>query len=528
MDFKIQKFLSSNSAVYLLIWVAGFALYFKSLFFGFSYLDDNVLVLNNLSFLQNILNVFPAFVTEVFHILHSSAAYYRPLLTISFMPEAMISGASPFFYHFINIAIHLVAACLVFKLLSKLKYSKTVSLILSVVFLVHPALTQAVSWIPGRNDSLLAVFAIACFIYFLDFLETEKFSSAVLTSIFYLLALFTKESAVMLPVACLIYVWFFSKEKIKNVLKDVLPGWIIFSLVWFFLRYIALFHDPLVISAKNAILGTFANLPGALQLLGKVFFPVNLSVLPIEQDTTLLWGILAFVVIFIFFIFQISGKTKSKKSLLMMFFGLIWFVLFLLPALLRIDTSDAADFIEHRLYVPIIGLLIFLAESNIWKILETKYKKIFLATCFLIIFLFIGVNFNYQNNFYSKISFWKDAAKNSPHSALAQKNLGAMYYLDGKLDLAKIYYNKALALNSAEPMVYNNLGLVDFNKGLYKDAEQEYLKEISINPYYDDVYFNLGLLYYKTGKIDKAKQEFQKTLQINPDYPNAKNILESL
>ena len=55
-----QDFLISNIQAYSLIWIAGFILYFKSIFFNFSYLDDNALILNNLPFLQNIGNIFNA------------------------------------------------------------------------------------------------------------------------------------------------------------------------------------------------------------------------------------------------------------------------------------------------------------------------------------------------------------------------------------------------------------------------------------------------------------------------------------
>lgn len=82
---------------YFLIFFLGFTFYLPSLFFDFSYFDDNVLVLDNLYFLKNLGNFFKAFQIEVFHIHNFSAAYYRPILTLSFMFDALISGKSPFF-----------------------------------------------------------------------------------------------------------------------------------------------------------------------------------------------------------------------------------------------------------------------------------------------------------------------------------------------------------------------------------------------------------------------------------------------
>lgn len=513
---KPQNFSISNTQAYLLIWTIGFALYFKSIFFGFTYLDDNVLILDNLPFLQNIFNIFSAFtkeVFEVFHILHSSAAYYRPLLTISFMPDAILGGQSPVIYHFTNIVIHLIAASLVFKLLAKLKYSNIVSLILSAIFLVHPALTQAVAWIPGRNDSLLAVFILSSFIFFIDFIEARKNISIFCSVFFFLLALFTKETAVILPFVCLLYI-FLKRFSVKYFLIKFGAWWAVSFIIFFLLRHIAL-KNPISMSSADIFLSVFSNLPAAIQLLGKIFFPFNLSVLPIIQDTTFIWGVLA--------VFFMAGLAIKNRSYLMLF-GLVWFAVFLLPSFIRSNPSIVADFIEHRLYLPIVGILIFLAESRLWQYLNKRY----LFFCAVLAIFFGILNFIHQNNFSNKMAFWKNAAITSPHSPLAQRNLGAMYYLEGQYDLAEEYCKKSLVLNKFEQMVHNNLGLIYANKGLFKEAEQEYLEELSFNPYYDNAHFNLGLLYYKMNRLEEAKKEWKKTLEINPDHRDAKQIMNAL
>lgn len=526
IETEPQKFSINNVYVYFSIWLLGFILYFKSIFFDFTYLDDNVLIADNLSFLKNIGNVFNAFSQEVFHILHSSAAYYRPLLTISFMPDAMLGGSSPAMYHLTNIIIHLVAASLVFKLLTKLKHSQTISLILSAIFLVHPVLTQAVAWIPGRNDSLLAVFILSSFIFFLDFLARGENKAVFWSVFFFLLALLTKETALILPAVCLLYV-FLRHFSVKDILTKFSFGWFMSFLTFFLLRFVAL-KNPISMSVKDMFLSVFLNSPAAIQLLGKVFFPFNLSVLPIIQDTTFIFGVLVIFVIIGFVTIQWKDKLTPRDSFYMMLFGLIWFLIFLLPSFIRPNPSITADFIEHRLYLPIIGLLIFLAESHLWRYLEHPRGKWYLGICILIVMSFCFLTFRHENNFFDKMAFWKNAAVTSPHSPLAQRNLGAMYYLDGKYDLAEEYYKKSLSLNKFEPMVHNNLGLIYANKELFPEAEREYLEELSFNPYYDNAHFNLGLLYYKIGKLEEAKKEWEKTLEINPDHGGVRQLIDAL
>jgi len=504
---------------YISIWLIGALLYFKSLFFDFTYLDDNVLVLNNLTFLQNLGNFFKAFTQEVFHIFHGSAAYYRPLLTVSFMPEAILGGSSPFWYHLANVIIHLIAASLVFKLFTKLKYSEIISLLFSIIFLVHPALTQAVAWIPGRNDSLLAVFILASFIYFLNFIEEKKLGSMIWSIFFFALALFTKETALVLPALCFFYLWL-RGFSMKSCLIKFGAGWLIAVLIWLPLRHIAL-QNPISMSGLDAIFSVWENVPATIQLLGKVFLPFNLSVLPIMQDTTFIWGFLALVFILVLIAFQ-------KDNYYMMLFGIIWFVLFLWPSFIRPDISGTADFIEHRLYLPIIGLMIFIAESGLGRYFGNLNSGWFLPAWLLVIVIFFGITFTHENNFSDRLIFWQNAASNSPHSSLAQKNLGAMYYLEKNYSLAGEYSQKALTLNSYEPMAHNNLGLIYASRGQFVQAENEYLKEISFNPLYDSAHYNLGLLYYKIGRLEDAKKQWEKTLEINPDYEDARQALNNL
>ena len=513
----------NNFRIYTTLCVVGAILYARTLLFGFTYLDDHVLILNNIQFLSDLGNMFKAFTHDVFFLENGTTAYYRPLLTISFMPEAMLGGALPFFYHLMNIGIHLIAACLVYVLGTKLKYSKRVSLLLAMIFLAHPILTQAVAWIPGRNDSLLAVFVLASFIYFLDFIAGGKRTYIIWSAVFFLLALLTKETAIVLPALYVGYLWLRGRLLTAATL-ELGALWLIAILIWLPLRITAM-TNPLPLSTNDVIFSFLQNLPATLQMLGKVFFPFNLSVLPILQDTTFAWGYIAVAIIALLALLQLKNARLSRSSYFMMLFGLAWFLLFLWPSFVRPDISGTADFVEHRLYLPIIGLLILLAESSLVRVLDEPAGEWFLQPWILTLVVFFGITFAHESAFSDRLAFWQNAALNSPHSSLAQKNLGAMYYLEKDYPLAEEYSRRALILNSQETMAHNNLGLVYAASGENEAAEREYLKEISFNPYYASAHYNLGLLYYNEGNFVGAREHWEETLKINPNYVDALRAL---
>ncbi len=517
----MNKIFKEKWMPFMVIVVLGLILYFQAFFFDFSYLDDNNLILNNQYFLSNLANIGQSFVTDVFHLFNHEAFYYRPLLTISFMFDYQIGGASTFMYHITNVGLHILATCLLFIFLKKLDYRKELAFLFSIIFLVHPVLTQTVAWIPGRNDSLLAIFILTSFIFFLKHLSEGKVKDLVSGLIFFGLALFTKESALVAIPAMLFYLLFIHKENKWSFNKFYFFFGTILSLVpWIVLRTFTL-RGSVQITFLNMIKSIYFNFPAVIQLVGKIFLPFNLSVLPIMQDTTFIYGIISIILLLV-----IIFLTKIKRWNFILF-GSLWFFAFLLPSFIRPNPTLVADFIEHRLYVPIIGIFIIILETDLIKKIDFKKRSTLVITGGLIL-LFSVITLIHSRSFVDRLAFWENAVKNSPHYPLAHRNLGAMEYLDGDMGSAEKEYETALLLNPEEEMAHNNLGLIYANEGKLAEAEAEYKKELKINPYYDDAYYNLGLLYFKEEKRDEALDAWKKTLGINPNFAFPADIAQFL
>lgn len=500
----------------IILFFIPFFLYLPTIFFGFSYFDDNVLILENLNFLTNLNNFFQTFKEEVFHLPNFSAAYYRPILTLSFMFDAQISGSSPFFYHLINVLYHAINSILVFIFLNKLKIGKRVAFFLSLLFSIHPIITQAVAWIPGRNDSLLAFFILLNFIFYIDYLEKTQRKNYFLFILFLITAIFTKETAIILPFFYLLFLVLFYKEKIHYLLEIILGFWGVFFL-WFILRQSAI-KNIIYLSLNEVFQALIKNSPAFFLYLGKVFFPFNLSVLPTLIDGTLIWGVISMIIC----LFLIFFSKKINWRLLV--FGVCWLIFFLFPNFIRPNTQIAPDFLEHRFYLPFVGLLIFFASLDI----VNQFFSLSLKKNFLLLFLFgffSLTTFFHLFNFRNRLVFWQNAVKTSPSSPLAHRNLGAMLYFEKKINEAKKEYKKALQLNPNEPMVHNNLGVIYLDQNKINEAEKEFKEELTINPNYDKALSNLGLVYFKKKNFEKAKEYFEKTLLVNPRYQDAYRYL---
>jgi hypothetical protein len=503
-------------------WIAGlaFLLYLPVFWFGFSYLDDNVLILRDFSFLSSG-NFIQVFKRGIFQILHTPEAYYRPMFTLSFMLDASLGKTSPLIYHTSNLIFHIIASCLVFLVLKKIGSKRLLAFLAALIFALHPALTSAVAWIPGRVDSLLTIFVLASFIFFLNFFRSSPSAgwgrsplSFILHLVFFGLAILTKESALLLPIILLIYLYLANSKKLISVKTLLLIiAWTLTIWLFWQLRSKAL-QTPLPIDLLTLTKTVLNNSSTLLVYIGKIVLPFKLSTYPVLKDSPLVLGWLGLAILAILFI--LSDKVR-KNSLI---FGLIWFVLFLLPSFAQAGSSSTFTPLEQRLYLPMVGFLMIVLETNLFKnIIAGKFSN--LAWIMVVLAFLSGITLLHSQNFKDRLSFWERAVKTSPSSAFARNNLGAIYYLDGRILEAGAEFQKALNKNSQEPMVHNNLGLVLMAMEKEEQAEQMFKKELELNPDFETAHYNLGLLYSRQEKFDLAVASWEKTLALNPDYLDA-------
>jgi len=523
MKFDFNKIFLEKWKPYLWIILIILCLYAQTIFFDYVYLDDNNLIMERDQFLSDWSSVGQSFKEDAFNSHQETAFYYRPLLTTSFIIDAHLGGTSSLTtFHITDIILHIITTILLLILLKQLKITGKKSFLLTILFSLHPIHLQAVAFIPGRNDPLLTIFILAAFIFFIKFIGSEKYRFLILSLLAYTASLFTKETAIMFPLIAIIYLITNNYKifKIKNLIYIV--STIPITLIWLDIRS-KILNSSIIEDWEKIISSVLKSSSSIISYLGKITFPINLSPLPIKDDLPLIYGIIA---LFVFgFICYFSLKNNFSKTIL----GISWFLLFLFPALIQYSTPFPS-FSEHRVYLPLIGLIIILGSFK-WSTQNHKLKKIMPTVLsvgtIIVLGLFLTKTITHARVYEDKISFWTSAVKYSPNSAFNHNNLGAMYYIDGNYAQAKEQWLIAKKLNPNEPLVSNNLGLIYDLEGEYNKAYNEYLKELQINPNYANAHYNLSLLLLKTGYPDKAAEGWQKTIELNPDYFSAYNNLSA-
>ena len=467
---------------YLLLSGAALLFYAHTLAFGLTWFDDNVLLLENRRVLADAGNLGRLFFTNVF--MSESGLFYRPLLNVSFMLDTLAGGPQFAVFHLTNLLAHALCVSLLFVLLRRLGSGRTASFLLALLFLAHPALTQAVAWIPGRNDSLLFIFSVLSFLSFLKHLESGSRPAFAGCLLFFLAALLTKETAVVLPLAAAAYTALIAERKPSPRASAALTAGALAAIVlWLLARNTAIHCGDSL--APSVVLNVIRNTPALVVFLGKAVFPLYPEVWGTLAAANYAYGLAGAALICLAVVFA-AGPDRRKA-----YFGLLWFVVFLLPSLAAAKGGAKTVFIaEYRLYLPLAGFLVFLSGLK-WFAADYPRPGRTAAAAGAALLAFALVSFPHSFNFKDRVVFWERAVQENPSSPEARLNLGLAYYLGGSGAAAESQYLAALRLNVREPVVHNNLGLVYADRGETARAQKEFEKELELNPGYSIAAGNL-------------------------------------
>jgi tetratricopeptide (TPR) repeat protein len=131
---------------------------------------------------------------------YDESGLYRPLSTLSYLFNYAVlgNGDRPFGYHAVNLLLHFTNVLLVYLILLRLTLQLWPSVFAAALWAVHPVLTESVTNIAGRADLLAGLGVLAGFY---AYLRSNYIALALAAAV----GIFSKESAIVLPVVILLY-----------------------------------------------------------------------------------------------------------------------------------------------------------------------------------------------------------------------------------------------------------------------------------------------------------------------------------
>lgn len=481
-------------------------------------------------------------------------------------------------YHLVNLVIHLINACLVWWLTlliysspnlknnSLSKYNNQIALATALLFVSHPLATGSVTYIVQRIACLMTLFYLFSIAFYLKARLTEKQSLVkyllfVLSALFALMAMITKENAFTLPFAILLVEIFFVRtESLRVYFKGYRWILLLFILSVFIVIIISRFSFDIfkpippslghnyTLTPINYLFTQFSVIIKYIQLL---MFPFNQMIdydYPISQSFFEIKTIGSFLLILTIII---TGVKLFEKHRLISF-GIFWFFLTLSIESSIVPIQDVI--FEHRTYLPSYGFFIILS-SSIFILYNAKFKFLVIGILALIICLNSYLTYERNKVWKDEVSLWSDNIKKAPDLARPLTNRGNAYVNLKQWDKAIADYSRGIAIDSMFFKAYYNRGFAysnmrnwdlaikDYSKaislkndyivalhargfayaniGQWDNSRIDYTRVIALNPNYRDAYLNRGIAFENLKEWDKAIEDYTHTIRLDPNYSRA-------
>ena len=118
--------------------------------------------------------------------------------------------------------------------------------------------------------------------------------------------------------------------------------------------------------------------------------------------------------------------------------------------------------------------------------------------------------------------------KGSVVAASLYASLGELYLDQGKLEEAKEYFEKSIAIDPSDYALAYNVAEILFNSGKTDEAINYYNLAIKTNPAWPNSYLKLGYCYLNKGETDAALTYFQKFVELSPPDDPQVNLIKEI
>jgi tetratricopeptide (TPR) repeat protein len=443
---------------------------------------------------------------------------YIPLTFLAFriernVGEAILSGslgerAWPAAIRFGSLALNILAALAIWKLLRALKASPKCAGFVAAACALHPTVCHSVCWPMEEKTMLSAMFGFAALALYVS--VKSRFHYFVAAGL-YVLALLAKPAALgLLPV---VLCWeFLGRPKLDGSFentplrnpRELLPAalralpWIVASLAAIFIQTKMVENDATLPPIGGSLFTVaMTDVPVLLRYIINFIWPFGLSAdygLPAilsPADPKFLLSLICLLAIF-GAIFFLAGKTQRRSVL----FGWLWFVGALGPVLNFVGKNNLMADCYAYYSAPAFWLIVALSVEGIATKIPTQSRSMLAAVGVAAFSVFLAsLSAHRSSAFASTEALFEDSVRKEPQASLNHLLLA---------QILRARTDRYLAAGESEK----------HKEALHRELEELKAGVAGVN--FDrtrlvtDSYIWLGRSYYENGKPDEATEALEK------------------
>lgn len=454
----------------------------------------------------------------------------RPLLNLSLAINYAIGGTEVWGYHAGNLLIHILAGCVLLAILrgtfrnrkipeSLRKRANSVALFASLLWVVHPLGSAAVTYIVQRGEALASLLYLVTIYCFSRGAETPRrewiwFSASVAAC---LAGMATKEMMVTAPVIVLLYDRTFLAGTFRKALARRWPWYVCLGATWTLLAWliirsggrggVAVFDDAkltwhYLLTQCEAVVRYLALTiwPGPLVFDYGPYLVDNIAAVWPQALLLLVLG-------------GLSVWALWKRPVLGFALAWIWIILSPTSSIVPLTTQTIA---EQRMYLPLASIAA-MASAALFR-LPGRWP-VFVGS-FLVIAL--GVRTYFRNQDYrSALVLWTDTAYKWPANVNAFWSAGMELLKSGQTEKAMTWFQKAYSLAPENPAVLESLAHGHYAEGRSGKALELFKAAVRRSPDDAELRLNLANVLATSGRLVEAKRELEEVLRLDDGIASA-------
>ena len=509
----------------------------------------------------------------------------RLVVSFSLAVNYALGGYQVAGYHVFNLIVHFFNAVLAFAILRRALTSKRspdaphrdmtwLAYAIAVLWLLHPLLTESVTYVSQRAESLMALFLLLTLYCSIRGMESPSkafwFDSAMVTCA---LGMCTKEVMVVAPFLVLAYDYVFVAPALHAALRGCRKLYVGLAASWAILaalQFIATerwktLQDTVPVQPwdylkmQSGVIVHYLRLaawPRGL-VLDYSDWPRMLPLANVLPEASLLLVLLALSV------WAIRARRWWG------FWG-AWFFLLLAPtsSLLPLPLEPAT---ERRMYLPLLAVIAvslggaYRLSCSLWtRFAWPDRVRVWLQTSLtLVLALALGTATIQRNaQYHSAESIWADVVAKRPESIRGHANLGLALLDDGRVAESIPHFTDALRIDPSQPIVRcdlatallrsgaTNQSIAELQEAIRQDphfalphvvladilatrddpqaALVRYQAGIALNPDDQAAHFNLAQLFVRLGQRDQAIAQYMEVVRLDPREATAHYNLANL
>ena len=470
----------------------------------------------------------------------TSRANYFPLVLTNFWLQHAAWGLNPVGYHVITILCHALSAVLLWRVLLALRVPG--AWLGAALWALHPVQVESVAWISELKNTQSAIFFLLASLFWVKWLEVgrglsppselagTKPASPRRAAGFYALALFcavlalmSKPSTVMLPVALALIAWWRrGAVRLRDavalapffLLSAVVSGWTIWE---------QKFHSGAIGPEWSQTWPERCVIAGRVIwfYLGKLAWPHPLSFIysrwAIHADSLLAWLPLLSAMAALAGLWWVrAGRLRP------VLFAAAFFVALLFPVLgfFNVYFFRYSFVGDHFQYLASIGPLALLGAG-----LAMLPRRIGVAAAAALLLGLGTLTWRHTAVFRDNLTLWGSTVARTPDAVMAWLNYGDVLSWDQRYPEAIAAYREALRLRPTDADGHNDLGCALTLSGDPTSGVPELLRAIELKPDLAAAHNNLGNALRSLNRDAEALAHYAEAVRLKPGYAGAHNNL---